>query len=214
MFLLVQNLQVPSLNRSQPSGTHLPLWVSQLCHRRNTRHERSHHSLGLWNFAGPLQLLQPHPRRNARHFVDQSQYRVSLQFIAFIAEAIVFVYLGLSMINYFSEEAFSISFIGLQILITFIARFGTVFGLSLIFRLCMKWHVYNSELAVISTAGTIKGSVAFALILSVDIDKHPKNQLSIIKSTVLILVSLTTIVLGGIMPKLIKFFMGSRTKET
>lgn len=70
-----------------------------------------------------------------------SYCRVSFQFIAFLAEAVVFVYLGLSIVYYYSEEVFSISFIGLEIVVCFLARFLAIFGLSTLFRICMKWKV-------------------------------------------------------------------------
>jgi NhaP-type Na+/H+ or K+/H+ antiporter len=63
---------------------------------------------------------------------------------------------------------------------------------------------------VVCASGTIRGSVALALILTIEGNHDTENQVSIIKSTVLIMVCLTTIVLGGLMPKCISFFMGKK----
>lgn len=136
--------------------------------------------------------------------------RVSFQFIAFLAEAIVFVYLGLSIVYYFSNEVFSITFIAAEIVICFIARFIAIFGLAFIFKFCMNWKVPNNELSVVCASGTIRGSVALALILTIDGGDN-NSKVSIIKSTVLIMVCITTIVLGGVMPKLISYFMGQKS---
>lgn len=85
----------------------------------------------------------------------------------------------------------------------------SIFGLSLLFKLIYKkkWTVTNNELTIVSIAGTIRGSVAFALILTIDDEHHP-DQVSVIKSTTLIMVCLTTIILGALMPKFIKCFLG------
>ena len=85
-----------------------------------------------------------------------------------MAEAIVFVYLGLTIIFYYTSEVFSITFIGVEIIICFFARFVAIFGLSFIFRLCINWKVSYSELVIVCASGTIRGSVALALILSID----------------------------------------------
>jgi hypothetical protein len=39
-----------------------------------------------------------------------------------------------------------------------------------------KWTVTYKELSVVSIAGTIRGSVAFALILTIEGDEHDKHQ--------------------------------------
>ncbi len=120
----------------------------------------------------------------------------------------MFVYLGLSIVHYFSKEVFSITFIVAEIIICFIARFVAIFGLAFLFKFCMKWKVPNNELTVVCASGTIRGSVALALILTIEGDAKTESKVSIIKSTVLLMVCLTTIVLGGVMPKLISYFMG------
>jgi sodium/hydrogen exchanger-like protein 6/7/sodium/hydrogen exchanger 8 len=118
--------------------------------------------------------------------------------------------LGISTIYYFTTEVISLSFIGLELLICVISRLIAVFGLSKLFQLFYKkkWTVSNNELSIVSIAGTIRGSVAFALILTIESNDENKDQVSVIKSTTLTMVCFTTILLGGLMPKFIKFFLG------
>lgn len=96
--------------------------------------------------------------------------RITFQSISFIAEAIVFVYLGVSTIYYLTTEVISFTFIALELLVCVISRLTAIFGLSMLFKLFykQKWTVNNSELSIVSIAGTIRGSVAFALILTIE----------------------------------------------
>jgi hypothetical protein len=129
-----------------------------------------------------------------------------------IAEAVVFVYLGISVVFYFDNEVFSLTFLGLELLVCVISRTASIFGISIIFKLLTKkWTVTYKELSIVSIAGTIRGSVAFALILTIEADEHDThtfNQVSIVKSTTLIMVCVTTIILGALMPLFIKYFLG------
>lgn len=62
------------------------------------------------------------------------------------------------------------------------------------------------ELAIVWFAGIIRGSVAFALILTIAAtpgDEADRIEVEIIKGTVLIMVFLTTIILGGLMPSFV-----------
>lgn len=96
-------------------------------------------------------------------------WRITFQSISFIAEAVVFVYLGVSTVYYFIKEAISFSFLGLELLIVIIARIITIFGISAICRRALKkWTISNKELSIVAVAGTIRGSVAFALILTIE----------------------------------------------
>lgn len=67
--------------------------------------------------------------------------------------------------------ALSWTFIGFEILICVVGRFASVFILSGIFYLFMKkkWKVNFYELGIVWFAGLIRGSVAFALILTVPV---------------------------------------------
>lgn len=88
--------------------------------------------------------------------------------MSFLAEACVFVYLGVSTIYYFANEVISIPFLLLQMVVCVIARIFNIFGLNLIFKSCMKkWRIRYKDLSIVAVGGTIRGSVAFALILTI-----------------------------------------------
>ena len=67
-----------------------------------------------------------------------------------------------------------------------------------------KWKVNFYELGIVWFAGIIRGSVAFALILTVPEYTGLEEEVQIIKSGVLIIVLLTTVILGAAMPFFIK----------
>lgn len=61
------------------------------------------------------------------------------------------------------------------------------------------------ELLIVTVAGVIRGSVAFALILTIENpeDNDTNKGVFIVKSSVLLMVFITTIFLGAIMPSFI-----------
>ena len=67
-----------------------------------------------------------------------------------------------------------------------------------------NWNVSFYELLIITVAGIIRGSVAFALILTLDKkDKANQKAISTIQSSVLLMVFITTLSLGAVMPSFI-----------
>lgn len=76
--------------------------------------------------------------------------------------------------TYASSYTFSYTFVGLELAICAFARFATIFGLSYFVKIFKKkaWKVSFWELLIISVAGVIRGSVAFALILTLG-GHHP-----------------------------------------
>jgi NhaP-type Na+/H+ or K+/H+ antiporter len=95
------------------------------------------------------------------------KFRTTYQSVAFIAEAIVFIYLGVSFMYYITTYSVSISFFGLELIICIISRLAAIFVLGYAVKAVSKWVLSANEMAIVSTAGTIRGSVAFALILTV-----------------------------------------------
>jgi hypothetical protein len=71
-----------------------------------------------------------------------------------------------------------------------------------------KWRLSIWDLSIIWFAGLIRGSIAYALIQSVEPNDsendEEKENVEILKTTILILVVGTTIILGGLMPFYIK----------
>lgn len=133
------------------------------------------------------------------------------------------MFLGFSSWNYFDNEkhdySWSWTFVILQLAVCTIARFVSVFVLSgIVYFLFMRksWKVNIYELGIIWFAGIIRGSVAFALILTLDEnvdDKNIRREIQIIKSSVLFIVFITTIVLGALMPTYIKCSLNRASKQ-
>ena len=116
---------------------------------------------------------------------------------------------------YASKRDFSYTFIILELVICMVARFIALFGLSFLVKLCYKkWHVTWWELLIVTVAGIIRGSVAFALILTIEPGESPEEEkaVNIVKSSVLILVFITTIFLGAVMPAFIKACLAQDAK--
>ena len=97
-----------------------------------------------------------------------------------------------------------------------ISRLIAIFGLSFVFKKIFKkkWKIANKDLAVVSFAGMIRGSVAFALILTIQPNETNENEVSVIKSTTLALVCMTTVVLGALMPHIIRLLLGDAHAHT
>lgn len=149
--------------------------------------------------------------------------RLFFKFISFVAEAFIFVFLGFSSWNYFDSEAHNYSwswtFVILQLAVCTIARFVSVFVLSgIVYWAFMRktWKVNIYELGIIWFAGVIRGSVAFALILTLDENvenQELRREIQVIKSSVLFIVFITTIVLGALMPAYIKCSLSRAAKS-
>lgn len=146
---------------------------------------------------------------------------VALQSISTIAEGFIFVYLGLNFWTIFKDQNgndywWSWSFVGFEILVCAAGRIVSVYILSLLFKLIKrdKWKVTCRELNVIWYSGIVRGSVAFALILTLQASTPEElNQIQVLKSSVLFMVFFSTIVLGGFMPLVIKCSLEGRAIE-
>lgn len=67
---------------------------------------------------------------------------IAFQTISFIAEAFVFIYLGISTMTYITNSKFSYTFVLLELVICAFARFATIFGLAFAFKFFKKdWNV-------------------------------------------------------------------------
>jgi sodium/hydrogen exchanger-like protein 6/7/sodium/hydrogen exchanger 8 len=93
-----------------------------------------------------------------------------------ICESFIYIYLGVSIWNLKSskikeeEQAVSWTLILSEIIITFIARALALSILSLIAKLFKgkKWRLTLAELSIVWFAGLIRGSVAYALIQTLE----------------------------------------------
>lgn len=123
---------------------------------------------------------------------------ISISTFGFAAEAFLFTYLGLSI---FSTESstFSLSFTFLIIIAAVLSRFASIFisiAIYALFRRCVI-DVDCKQLMLIWFSGLIRGAIAFALSLEINHDIAPHRDQMV--STTLMMVLMTTVVLGGIM---------------
>lgn len=113
--------------------------------------------------------------------------------------------------------------------IAFIARFLMIAAMSLIpiaITGVKKWRLSFYEINIIWFAGLIRGSVAYALIQGLELEvtkdvssfqdfqnlSNAKQSAAIVKSTILLLVILSTVILGALMPLVIKVNIAAQEK--
>ena len=138
-------------------------------------------------------------------FQAREESSILSRVLSAIAEAFVFVYLGLTAVHYF-QVAFSWSFMLFELCVVMFGRFVSVFGICILMDL---FHVSNFKLSFVergicSCSGTIRGAIAFGLSISI-VSKSELNR-DILLSTTLSLVFISTIVMGALMPYFISFF--------
>jgi len=92
--------------------------------------------------------------------------------------------------------------------ILFIARIINIYLVSILFRPCRgktRWRLNRYELQILFAAGLVKGAVPFALTTSTVLIETPVKVTSlIIKSTVIIIVLFSSLVINGILPTFIR----------
>ena len=135
-------------------------------------------------------------------FQAREESSVVSRMLSNIAEAFVFVYLGLTLI-YHIQQSLSISFIIIELIIVVFGRIVAIFGLCYIMKLLgvKSFKMKTSQKGIMSCAGSIRGAIAFGLAISIDTPNELNKE--ILRSTTLILVFFTTIVFGALMPFLI-----------
>ena len=145
-------------------------------------------------------------------FQAREESSILSRVLSAIAEAFVFVYLGLTAVHYF-QVAFSWSFMLFELCVVMCGRFVSVFGICILMDL---FHVSNFKLSFVergicSCSGTIRGAIAFGLSISI-VSKSKLNR-DILLSTTLSLVFISTIVMGALMPYFISFFKSFNKTE-
>lgn len=128
--------------------------------------------------------------------------RAAFEIMGELLDAFVFVYIGFGTYTYVGQRV-SYGFIGLMIAIGLFSRFVS----TVILPTCLKlvWRQFKlkfKELVLIWIGGSIRGAIAFALILSVTI----KSNKELLKTTVLGIVLFTTIVFGSLLPLIKQVF--------
>ena len=138
-------------------------------------------------------------------FQAREESSILSRVLSALAEAFVFVYLGLTAVHYF-QVAFSWSFMIFELIVVVVGRFVSVYGICVLMDL---FHVTNFKLSFVERgicgcSGTIRGAIAFGLSISI-VSKSELNR-DILLSTTLSLVFISTIVFGALMPYFIKFW--------
>jgi NhaP-type Na+/H+ or K+/H+ antiporter len=138
-------------------------------------------------------------------FQAREESSILSRVLSALAEAFVFVYLGLTAVHYF-QVAFSWSFMIFELIVVVAGRFVSVYGICILMDL---FHVSNFKLSFVERgicgcSGTIRGAIAFGLSISI-VSKSELNR-DILLSTTLSLVFISTIVFGALMPYFIKFW--------
>ena len=138
-------------------------------------------------------------------FQAREESSVLSRVLSGLAEAFIFVYLGLTAIHYFTI-AFSWSFMLFELVTVVSGRFISVYGICFIMEL-FKVRSFNlswSEKGIMGCSGTIRGAIAFGLSISIQSNKQLNRD--ILLSTTLSLVFISTVVFGALMPYVIRFF--------
>ena len=138
-------------------------------------------------------------------FQAREESSILSRVLSALAEAFVFVYLGLTAVHYF-QVAFSLSFMLFELCVVVCGRFVSVYGICILMDL---FHVSSFKLSFVERgicgcSGTIRGAIAFGLSISI-VSKSELNR-DILLSTTLSLVFITTIICGALMPYFIKFW--------
>ena len=120
-----------------------------------------------------------------------------------LASAFAFSFLGLTTV-YFTTQAFSVSFIIFGIIMIFVGRFCAVFVQIWILKLfCAdSFNLKTSKKCILTFSGTIRGAVSFALAISISSPNEINREVLI--SSVIYIVFITTVILGGFMPIIFK----------
>ena len=144
-------------------------------------------------------------------FQAREESSILSRVLSALAEAFVFVYLGLTAVHYF-QVAFSWSFMIFELCVVVCGRFISVYGICVLMDL---FHVTNFKLSFVergicSCSGTIRGAIAFGLSISI-VSKSQLNR-DILLSTTLSLVFISTIVFGALMPYFISFWKSFEKK--
>lgn len=111
-------------------------------------------------------------------------------------QALIFSYLGLTSLSYKGSQI-SYMFILLMVLAIILARFISTFGMALLEKMCKKKkYDFNwKDLSIMWFAGIFRGTIAFALVTSVDFGHE-----EILQVTVLGLVVFSMLIFGFLMP--------------
>ena len=141
---------------------------------------------------------------------------MTFQTLGYFAEALIFSYIGLGMFKA-PKTDWSMSFIGIELVLIVIARVTSVLLVQYIFVILgSEKSLKFKECLFLSYAGMIRGAIAFALVLKIAHDEpdgyscencYSKDNYDLVVSTTLMLVMFTTLIFGTFMDKVQKILV-------
>jgi len=120
---------------------------------------------------------------------------LAIQTLSNASEALLFIYLGFSLIST-SSNNYSFSFLLILMIITLIARFFSV-AIPMIILYFMRYRVNFKTLIFVWYGGLIKGAIAYALTFRVD--RNLSKQAYLIRQNTLMIVLISTLLFGSLM---------------
>ena len=129
---------------------------------------------------------------------------VTFQTLSYFAEALIFSYIGLGIFKQ-PQQDWSISFIGIELLLIVFARISSVLLVQYAFLLCgSEKSLKLKECLFLSYAGMIRGAIALGLAIKAE---NFFTEYEFVVASVLALVILSTLLFGSFMPIVAKLLL-------
>lgn len=126
---------------------------------------------------------------------------VTFQTLGYFAEALIFSYIGMGIFQQ-PQQDWSLSFIGIELLLIVLARVGSVILVQYTFVLFGAEHSLKfKECIFLAYAGMIRGAIALGLAIKAD---DFFSEYDVVVTSVLALVILSTLLFGSLMPVVAK----------
>lgn len=124
--------------------------------------------------------------------------RAAFEIMGEMLDSFVFIYVGFGTYTYVGQQV-SYGFICLMIVVVLLSRFVVTVLMPILLKLVWKsFKLKVKELMIIWVGGSIRGAIAFALIIS--IDSNQTHYKILMKTTILGIVLFTVVVFGSILP--------------
>ena len=135
---------------------------------------------------------------------------MTFQTLGYFAEALIFSYIGLGMFKV-PKVDWSISFIGIELLLIVIARITSVLLVQYIFVILGSEKTLKfKECVFLSYAGMIRGAIALGLAIKAE---HYFSEYGFVVGSVLALVIISTLIFGSFMPIIAKLLLDPPAKQ-
>ena len=126
---------------------------------------------------------------------------VTFQTLGYFSEALIFSYIGLGIFKQ-PQQDWSLSFIGMELVLIVLARISSVLLIQYLFLLCgAQKSLKFKECVFLSYAGMIRGAIALGLAIKAE---HYFSEYDFVVASVLALVIVSTLLFGSFMPLVAK----------